>query len=92
MHAQIIRMDGVDIATETFGDKTHAPIVLIMGGMASMLWWPEAFCRRLAASGRKAALKGDAGTHFRAVRHEGRRLSRARRQAAPPAAHLQPQR
>jgi pimeloyl-ACP methyl ester carboxylesterase len=27
-------------------------VLLIMGGMASMLWWPDEFCRRLAARGR----------------------------------------
>jgi pimeloyl-ACP methyl ester carboxylesterase len=36
------------IATEAFGDPAHPPMILIMGGMASMLWWPETFCRRLA--------------------------------------------
>ncbi|RVO85396.1 alpha/beta fold hydrolase, partial [Sinorhizobium meliloti] len=27
-------------------------VVLVMGGMASMLWWPERFCRRVAEHGR----------------------------------------
>jgi pimeloyl-ACP methyl ester carboxylesterase len=40
-----------DIASQTFGDSTHPPMLLIMGAMASMLWWPEAFCRRLADEG-----------------------------------------
>jgi pimeloyl-ACP methyl ester carboxylesterase len=43
---------GIEIATEAFGDPHHAPVLLIMGAMASMLWWPEEFCQRLAAKGR----------------------------------------
>ena len=49
--ARVIRQDGIEIATEAFGDAEHAPVLLIMGGMASMLWWPDEFCRRLAARG-----------------------------------------
>jgi pimeloyl-ACP methyl ester carboxylesterase len=41
-----------EIASETFGDAAHPPVLLIMGAMASMLWWPEAFCRKLAGAGR----------------------------------------
>ncbi|AZO65784.1 MULTISPECIES: alpha/beta fold hydrolase [unclassified Mesorhizobium] len=40
-----------EIASQTFGDPAHPPILLIMGAMASMLWWPEAFCRKLAGKG-----------------------------------------
>ncbi|RWB33507.1 MULTISPECIES: alpha/beta hydrolase [unclassified Mesorhizobium] len=40
-----------EIASETFGDPAHPPMLLIMGAMASMLWWPEAFCRKLAGKG-----------------------------------------
>ncbi|MGK9235819.1 alpha/beta fold hydrolase [Inquilinus limosus] len=52
MSEKTIRADGVEIATEAFGDPAHPPVLLIMGAMASMLWWPEDFCRRLAARGR----------------------------------------
>ncbi|MQB44468.1 alpha/beta hydrolase [Rhizobium sp. ICMP 5592] len=52
MSERIIIADGVEIATQAFGDPSHQPTLLIMGAMASMLWWPEAFCRRLAARGR----------------------------------------
>ena len=40
------------ICTEAFGEPSDPPVLLIMGQMASMLWWPEAFCRRLAQAGR----------------------------------------
>ncbi|MER8825923.1 alpha/beta fold hydrolase [Mesorhizobium sp. M0938] len=41
----------LEIASQTFGDPAHPPMLLIMGAMASMLWWPEAFCRKLADEG-----------------------------------------
>ncbi|MER8481861.1 alpha/beta hydrolase [Mesorhizobium sp. M1322] len=40
-----------EIASQTFGDPAHPPMLLIMGAMASMLWWPEGFCRKLAGKG-----------------------------------------
>lgn len=52
MSLRTIRTGDVELATEAFGDPTNPPILLRMGGMASMLWWPEEFCRRLAARGR----------------------------------------
>jgi len=52
MNARVIKAADVEIATEAFGDPAHPPVLLIMGGMASMLWWHEEFCRRLAQRGR----------------------------------------
>jgi pimeloyl-ACP methyl ester carboxylesterase len=52
MAARMICADGVELATQAFGDPAHPPILLIMGVMASMLWWPDAFCTRLAQRGR----------------------------------------
>ncbi|MHC2297795.1 pimeloyl-ACP methyl ester carboxylesterase [Rhizobium mongolense] len=52
MNESIIMADGLEIATQVFGDPTHEPTLLIMGAMASMLWWPEEFCQQLAAQGR----------------------------------------
>lgn len=49
---RVIRCGELELATEAFGDPAHPPIVLIMGGMASMLWWHESFCLRLAEHGR----------------------------------------
>jgi pimeloyl-ACP methyl ester carboxylesterase len=49
---RVIRDNGLHIATEAFGDPAHPPILLIMGGGASMLWWPDEFCGRLAGHGR----------------------------------------
>ncbi|WP_018236946.1 alpha/beta fold hydrolase [Ensifer sp. BR816] len=52
MSELVIRTDGVELATQGFGNPTHPPLLLIMGGMASMLWWPDQFCCRLAERGR----------------------------------------
>ena len=41
-----------DICSETFGERGDPAVLLIMGAMASMLWWPEEFCERLAGAGR----------------------------------------
>jgi pimeloyl-ACP methyl ester carboxylesterase len=52
MTERMIPANDVDLCAESFGDPGDPPILLIMGTGASMLWWEEAFCRRLAAGGR----------------------------------------
>lgn len=52
MNEFVVRADGVELATQSFGNPAQPPILLRMGGMASMLWWPEEFCRQLAQRGR----------------------------------------
>lgn len=44
-------IDRPEILSEAFGDPENPSLLLIMGAMASMLWWPEAFCRELADAG-----------------------------------------
>lgn len=46
---RVASRDGIEIATQAFGDPTHPTVLLIMGSMASMLWWPDEFCELLAA-------------------------------------------
>jgi pimeloyl-ACP methyl ester carboxylesterase len=48
---RFIKSEGVDICTEHFGDPANAPILLIMGATASMVWWDAEFCERLADQG-----------------------------------------
>lgn len=48
----VIEADGIELCTESFGDPSDPPVLLIMGTGASMLWWEEGFCRMLAGSGR----------------------------------------
>ncbi|MER6976502.1 alpha/beta fold hydrolase [Streptomyces carpinensis] len=52
MTERVIEADGIELCTESFGDPSGPPILLIMGTGASMLWWEEDFCRMLAEGGR----------------------------------------
>jgi pimeloyl-ACP methyl ester carboxylesterase len=47
-----VRSGDAEIVTQAFGVPTDPPILLIMGQMASMLWWPDELCERLADAGR----------------------------------------
>jgi pimeloyl-ACP methyl ester carboxylesterase len=48
-----VRVNGVDLCVETFGDPADPAILLIMGAGASMDWWQDDFCTRLAAGPRR---------------------------------------
>lgn len=52
MNERPIKSGGATICTQAFGSPGDPAVLLIMGLMASMLWWPEAFCERLARAGR----------------------------------------
>jgi len=52
MRERMIQSNDVTLCTETVGDPGDPPMLLIMGMSASMLWWEDAFCRRLAEGGR----------------------------------------
>ena len=52
MAERMIEANGVELCTEAFGDPADAPILLIMGIGASMLWWEEDFCWMVAGAGR----------------------------------------
>ena len=43
---------GARLCTHAFGSPGDPAVLLVMGQMASMLWWPDGFCERLAAAGR----------------------------------------
>jgi pimeloyl-ACP methyl ester carboxylesterase len=51
-HDEILEANGVDLCVETFGDPTDPAILLIMGASASMDWWEDELCERLAAGSR----------------------------------------
>ncbi|MFB8275730.1 alpha/beta fold hydrolase [Nocardia colli] len=42
---------GIEIAYERFGDATLPPVLLIMGGGAQMINWPDGFCAELVDRG-----------------------------------------
>ncbi|MGE0279994.1 MAG: alpha/beta fold hydrolase [Rhizobiaceae bacterium] len=46
-----IERGGAKLFTEALGDQSDSPILLIMGVMASKLWWPETFCAGLVHAG-----------------------------------------
>lgn len=52
MESKWISHNGVRLFSESFGVPGDPPILLIMGAMASAVWWAEDFCCRLAALGR----------------------------------------
>jgi pimeloyl-ACP methyl ester carboxylesterase len=49
---RIIEANGVTLCVDTTGDAADPAILLISGMGASMDWWEEGFCQRLAAGGR----------------------------------------
>lgn len=52
MQNKVIRSGNVALSAESFGNADDPAVLLIMGAMASGIWWPEEFCRALAAQGR----------------------------------------
>lgn len=52
MSEKLWNINGVEICTESFGNPQHPPVLLIMGGMCSMIYWDDEFCQALADSGR----------------------------------------
>lgn len=54
----MIEANGVELCTEPFGDPGDPPLLLVAGIGASMLWWEEGFCRRLA-DGRRFVIRYD---------------------------------
>src|SRR5579863_3846366 len=52
MRHRVVVANGAELGAESFGEATDPPLLLIMGAMASMLWWPVGLCRMLAERGR----------------------------------------
>jgi pimeloyl-ACP methyl ester carboxylesterase len=52
MKPRTLTSKGVQLFTESIGEPADPAVLLIMGAMASGVWWPEGFCRRLAERGR----------------------------------------
>ncbi|MBI4831543.1 MAG: alpha/beta hydrolase [Candidatus Lindowbacteria bacterium] len=46
-----VKANGIQIEYDTFGNKSSAPLLLIMGLGAQMILWDEEFCKQLAARG-----------------------------------------
>lgn len=48
----LVKANGAEISTEAFGRRGDPPVLLIMGAMASMIWWDASWISRLVAGGR----------------------------------------
>lgn len=48
-----VRVGGVDLCVDEYGDPGHPLVVLVHGAAASMDWWDPDLCRALAAGGRR---------------------------------------
>ncbi len=55
-----VRVNGISLEYEEFGEKDSTPLLLIMGLGAQMVMWREAFCKQLASRG------------FRVIRYDNR--------------------
>lgn len=51
MESKWISHNEVRLFSESFGTPDDPPILLIMGAMASGVWWAEDFCCQLATLG-----------------------------------------
>jgi pimeloyl-ACP methyl ester carboxylesterase len=45
-------VNGIQVCLQTFGEPADPALLLVAGDAASMDWWDDEFCRRLAAGGR----------------------------------------
>jgi len=52
MNERMVKANGADLCTGAFGSPADPCVLLIMGACASMLWWPEELCARIARAGR----------------------------------------
>jgi pimeloyl-ACP methyl ester carboxylesterase len=52
MKELVAKKGDVALFSESVGDQNAPAVLLIMGAMASGVWWPEAFCAQLASRGR----------------------------------------
>ena len=52
MRPRTITRNGISLFSEVSGNPSDPAILLVMGAMASGLWWPDEFCHQLAARGR----------------------------------------
>lgn len=49
---QVVPLNGIELALQTFGDAAGPAILLISGASASMDLWPPELCERIAGAGR----------------------------------------
>jgi pimeloyl-ACP methyl ester carboxylesterase len=52
MNASVVTAGDASLFAESIGTSDAPPVLLVMGAMASGVWWPRAFCAMLAKCGR----------------------------------------
>jgi pimeloyl-ACP methyl ester carboxylesterase len=65
----LVEANGGELCTKVIGDPRDPPILLVMGMTASMVWWGEEFCQRLAY-GRRFVIRYDHRDTGRSVAYE----------------------
>ncbi len=65
---RMVQANGVGLCIETFGDANDPALLLIGGAAASMDWWEDDFCERLAA-GNRFVIRYDARDTGRSVNY-----------------------
>ena len=48
---QFAQVGTIELCYDTFGEKSSAPLLLVMGLSSQMVMWEDAFCEKLAAQG-----------------------------------------
>ncbi|HEV8278172.1 MAG TPA: alpha/beta hydrolase [Streptosporangiaceae bacterium] len=66
---RMVRSNGVELCAQALGDAEGPAILLIMGSTASMDWWEDDFCERLAA-GRRFVVRYDHRDTGRSVSYQ----------------------
>ena len=49
---RIVSVNGIELCTQAFGSAGDPVVLLIGGAAATMDWWEDEFCERIAAGGR----------------------------------------
>jgi pimeloyl-ACP methyl ester carboxylesterase len=65
MNESMITVGDLELCYETFGDRTDAPLLLVMGLGTQMIGWPDEFCETLAERG------------FHVIRYDNRDVGRS---------------
>ena len=66
-----VRVNGIELCYEEFGDPGAPPVLLIMGLGGPMFWWEDDFCQDLAARG------------FHVIRYDNRDVGRSHSHTTP---------
>jgi pimeloyl-ACP methyl ester carboxylesterase len=75
---QFARVGEIELAYETFGDPADAPVLMIQGIGAQMIYWPEGLCELLAESGYRV-IRFDNRDAGHSTKLDGRRAPPLRR-------------